>query len=176
MSLNDEPNWDLLADLARVLRRYPTHDWEALVTWLQDDAKRSRFLALISELVRVRREQASSAPRAGSGGGQIIRGLASSEPEKARILSELRTRLLSRELLPTAYDIRAFAEAIGSEVPRSVKKREQAISVLLRALARLPQDELVKAIAEAPRRSRDLGGEYTRWVELILGRRAANHG
>lgn len=164
-----------MADLARLLKRYPSADWNNLARWLQDDSKRGQVESILEELSRIRPSRAAPA---GSrverkvGLNRILDELRQSDPPKATLLARLRARLMSREMLATPGDLRAFADAVGFELSSSIRKRDQAVNDLVRHLANYPYDELVRAIETAPRTARNLGLEYERWVGLILGTRS----
>jgi len=169
--VNKEINRDLVADLARLARRYPPEDWHAILRWLEDETSRHQLSLLLRELSNVskrvvpprKREKRSQSI------GRLLEEMQSTEPAKAELLRDLHRRLLTRELLPTPASLREFIEIVGLE-SRNTQKREQATNQLIRQLASLQHDDIEKALQVASTGPRDLGEEYERWVALILGR------
>jgi len=167
----------LIADLARLARRYPAEDWEALIALLNDESKRGLVVSLLQELSEASRQtRPAKAGGAKSSITRLIEALKGTDPQKAELLRDLRLRLVAGELFPSLSDLRAFAGALGLEDLPSAKKREQNVSYLLRSLAGLPYEHIVQALSGSSRSARDLGGEYQRWVEFILARGPSEQG
>lgn len=169
--MNKEINRDLVADLARLARRYPPEDWDAILRWLEDDTRRQQLSSLLRQLSIVSKRVMPPRKREKrpQSIGRLLEEMRSTEPAKAELLRDLYRRLLTRELLPTPASLREFIEIAGLE-SSSTQKREQATNQLIRQLASLQHDDIKKALEVASTGPRDLGKEYERWVALILGR------
>lgn len=170
--MNDDMNRDLLLDLARLARKYPPRDWQAILTWVQDDAHRARLAALLQQVLAASREvrpgQRREAPPATI--AALLETLLSEDQARAELLSDFWRKLLTRDVLPTPASLRLFAEVVSLKPPTS-KKREQAVNDIIRQLAPLPLADLRAALEKASAASAGLGAEYQRWVSLIMTRR-----
>lgn len=169
--MNKEINRDLVADLARLARRYPPEDWDAILRWLEDDTRRQQLSSLLHQLSIVSKRVMPPGKREKrpQSIGRLLEETQSTEPAKAELLRDLYRKLLIRELLPTPASLREFTEIAGLK-SINTRKREQAVNQLVRQLADLPYDDIAKALEVASTGPRDLGAEYERWVALILGR------
>lgn len=174
--MSNEINRDLIADLARLARRYPPEDWDALVRWLEDDTRRQQLSSLLHELSIASRRTTPLGRREKrpQSIGRLFGEMQSTEPAKAELLRDLHSNLLTRELLPTAASLREFTEIAGLK-SINLRKREQAANQLIRQLANLRYDEIARALEVTSSGPRDLGAEYERWVALILGRSSGEH-
>ena len=175
--MSNRVNPALIADLARLARRYPPEDWQALLALLNDESQRGQIVALLEELSEASRH-IRSRKRAGAktSTSRLLESLKATHPRKAELLRDLRIRLLAGDLFPSLSDLRAFAAALGVEDLPSARKREQNINHLVRCLADLPYDHVVQALSGTTASRRDLGGEYERWVSFILGRGSSRQG
>jgi hypothetical protein len=177
-------NTELIADLARLARRYPPEDWETIVAWLDDESRRSQVTALLREISSLSKQVSAKGKKPKAAKGKeaekalverasietLLEDMRQSEPERADLLSNFRRGLLSRELLPTPNSMRLFADAVGLERPAS-PRRERNLNQLMRQLTALSLTDLTAALENTSRTSRDLGGEYYQWVEQILRRK-----
>ena len=168
-------NPKLIADLARLVSRYDPEDWAALSRLIQDRDSRTKLAAMLDEFAdaseRQRLKNQSRAPVRGTNPNirDRLTKLRESDPQRADVLSDLRMKLRSRELLPDMPSIRAFSQAVGMKTPVS-SKRDQAISEIIEYLITLPDGALQTALSRATMIvDRKLGDEYEKWVTLILG-------
>lgn len=167
-----EINRDLLIDLARLAKKYPSEEWDSIISWLQDEESRKRLLALIQELTEISKK-VKGTPKRGqraSGITRLLDEVREADPQKAELLGEFWRKLQSHEILPTFSTLRMFAEAAGLPI-FSAKKREQAVNELIRQFATLPYTNIQNALQKASIAHRDFGEDYERWVSLILGSR-----
>lgn len=167
-------NPKLLADLARLVSRYEPEDWASLSRLVQDKDSRVRLAALLDELAQASARQRSGTRSQKSVSPINVRDhlaqLRETNPQRASILNDLWMKLRSRELLPDMPSVRAFSEAIGMKTLVS-RRRDQAISEIVKYLITLPDEELQTALSRATIRvDRKFGEEYEKWVALILGR------
>jgi len=168
-----EINTSLLEDLVRLTKKYEAEDWETLLLYLNDETKRAGLVKLLESLSTVSRRHASLGKRGKKSPGiyKLLQDLKAEDPAKADILKDFWQKLITRELLPSAGSLRHFAEVSGLKRPTS-EKREQAISELICQLLNLPLEVIKEILGKASiSHNRDFGEEYTRWVQLILGRK-----
>lgn len=169
--MKSEINRDLLIDLARLARKYPTEDWESLTAWLRDESRRAQFIMLLQELSVASKQLPGKAPRRKKllPIPHLLEEMKSQDRAKAELLDDFWRKLRNRELLTTSNSLRTFAEAAGLK-STNWSKREQAINGLVRELAELPLKEIQTVLERTSAVPRELGGEYERWVALILDR------
>jgi len=169
--VKSEVNRDLLIDLARLARKYPTEDWASLIAWLQDESRRTQLITLLQELSSVSKRLLAKAPHRKRllPIPHLLEEMKSQDLAKAELLSDFWRKLRNRELLTSASSLRTFAEAAGLK-GTNWSKREQAINRLIRELAELPLKEIQTALERTSAVPRERGGEYERWVALILDR------
>jgi hypothetical protein len=167
----DQINRELLVDLCRLVRRYSSQDWQGIIKWLEDDERRMQFVTLLRELAITSKEVASKSRRKENQPGIIhfFENLRRIDPVKASLLEEFRSKLQARNVLPTLGDLRIFADSIGFK-SFSPRRREEAITQIIKHLGNLPYEEIQKALQKTLIAPRDLGKEYEQWVNLILGR------
>jgi hypothetical protein len=168
--MNKESNSDLLIDLARLTKKYPPEQWEAVIDCLKDEERRKKVLALIQELSGISKKihDKSRKKQGILGIAHLLDEVSQADPQKAQLLKEFWRKLLSHEILPTLSTLRMFAEAAGLPVI-SAKKREQAINELMRQFVNLPYENIQNALQKASIARSDFGEDYERWVGLILG-------
>jgi hypothetical protein len=169
-------NPKLIADLARLAARYSPEDWRALSRLLQDDDSRALVAAMLDELAKASgRARQGSSTRAKTAVARPntrdrLARLHQTDPESAELLSDLRTKLRTRELLADMASLRAFSEAVGMKT-LSTGRREQAVSEIIQHLMNMPREALETALSRTTLKvDRELGREYEQWVSLILNR------
>jgi hypothetical protein len=175
-----ELNEKLVADLARLVVRYPAEDWEHLANWLADDRLRDSLRTLLEELATASRASGKTKKNTAATNRtkrlrEAISRLRLTDPARANEIELLWEKLRSRELLPTMPSVKAFAAAIGLKGLESTK-REGAILELLHHLAAMPSGEAERLMANTVVEDRHLGAEYERWTQLIMGQRDASGG
>ena len=163
-------NRDLIIDLAKLARRYEPEEWDALIEVLTDDIRRGEVVSVLVEIAGV-----SRAPGAGRKIRQrpvhlVLDELEATDHQKASLLKGLRAKLLSRELLSSPSELRAFSEAAGLKEFTRSSKREQAVSELVRRLTDVTYERILSALEIATMEQRDPSEEYGSWVKFILGR------
>ncbi|MDQ6615693.1 MAG: hypothetical protein M3083_13370 [Actinomycetota bacterium] len=167
------PNPGLVADLARLAAKYPPDDWDALSGFLRDPDRLAELAEMADRLGSASRNRARQVKHASRGPSvrEALARLCGEDPARAERLEEVWARLRRRELLPEMRSVRAFAEATGLKTLESTR-REQAVAEVMTQILDLPSDELAAALIHASAPDRELGEEYGRWVQLILGRDA----
>ena len=166
-----EINLQLVADLARLAHKYPPEDWESVLSYIREPDRAAELIALLENVTVVSRRKRSSGGTAKASRGPTVQhqlnDLETSDPELARTLNEVWSKLRSRELLPEMTMIRSFAENAGLK-NITASRREQAIRELMEHLLKLPAESLAAALGKAAAADRNLQSEYARWVALIL--------
>lgn len=84
-------------------------------------------------------------------------------------LAAFATRMQSREILPSGPSVRAFAQQMGMELPKSIPPRPALVKTLIRRLREMPKDVRSKLIGELDQVGT---GESSlkRWSDLIVRR------
>ena len=161
--------------LARLIVEYPETDWKTLSERLRN----REFMEELAEAVDGISKLATK-----SGGKQktkrptsrrsVFARISEEDPEKAKILTALRSRLTDKVRPPPLSQIRSLAVAIGMKDHIS-SRREQAVNQIIRHLVDKTVEEIKTKLHKEIPGQRDLGSEYNRWVDLILGARNQNH-
>jgi len=169
--MTSEINRDLLLDLARLVRRYEPEDWKSLAAAFGDVDFRQAVISILNSLAQLAR------PRKSPPGGvkrnrtpRLMETVKIQDPEKYRILSDLRARLTSSSLFSSMGELREFASICGLEI-RPGLNRTQVVPRLIEYLASLSRTEIEERLSSRGPQRRDFGAEYERWVEIILGKR-----
>lgn len=170
---------EFLRDLADVLQRHSKEEWLQLSEMLESEPLRLRVAAAIKQLAEI---SASLPPAANkkrpkkSPLGAVRSPLAhlkGQDPAKFYLLTRVRQRLLSRELLPSASELRVFGEKLGVAIPNDTK-REQAISNLLRKLATMSGEDIRRSLGIDWEPSvSNTASSYDQWVDVIMGDKRA---
>lgn len=173
--MTDRPEFALLAELAKLVKKYGPGTFEALARDFSSPEFAARLTALLTTTARGAREAgirpgpASERRHAPKDLRPSLIELGTTEVEKSELLVTFYDGLRTKSLLPTMRDIRAFASDVGL-LPPTASSREKAIAPLVRALLPLSLDELKKklsGITMAPDvDDRSLEG----WSKIILGK------
>jgi len=157
----------LIQELSRLLHDYPPEEWEALQKLIVSEGVK----AIINDVAPVARK--AKPPRNKVGTEFPTRGIPKSliglEDEKRHLLISVRNALRAKELSPTLADLRHFAEVVGIK-DRLAVKRNQAVDEIVTFLAEKDLADIHRSVEEAAKERSDLGEEYFRWVDHILGR------
>ena len=160
----------LIAELARLIAEYPEKDWRSLADLLQSDElikKLAATVETVADLAAKSRYVRKTKPTKMSVKSRLAE-LAKEDPEKAQILTDFRAKLTDRVALPSVAQIRGLATAMGmkEEIP---SHQAQAVDHIIRHLADKTVPEIKNVLSVRLPEQRDLGLEYTQWVDLILG-------
>lgn len=163
----------LLAELARLYQQYEPAAWDSLAAAVADEKSRQQLVELLrglAETSRMVKRKGRKMPRGDA--APALRGvlaeLEKRDPEKYRLIAESRNALLAGSVLPSVRELRDFAANCGVEVPRGAR-RDQAVAAVVRFLVALPTEEVRLSLARASRVRRDLGRDFQRWAEIIMG-------
>ncbi len=176
-----EINSELLRDLVALLQRYPKEQWLQLSEILENETLRLRLVASIKHLAEISaslpRATGKNRARKGRGGVHLspLMQLKRQDPAKFQLLNRVRQKLISRELLSSASELRMFGEKLGVAVPNDIK-REQAISLLLRLLIPMTGEEIAQRLGlGGDAHISPSGNSYDQWVEVIMGKNRAKN-
>ncbi len=170
----DGSEFELLAELARLLKKYGPETFEGLAEHLSSPEFSQRLVTLLSATARQGRAMGVSEDR------QLLRNIRTSltelqhrEPEKAKLLLRLYDGMVAKNILPTRRDIEAFVSEMGL-LPIKTNVRKTAIASLINALMVFPIDELKAKLSTTDpiQDDRSLEG----WSNIILDRgRSGDH-
>lgn len=170
-----DPPIQLLADLLKLRRRYGDGAVRELAEWLRDPTKVRELQDALEAAIKIpltprktARKQKSKAKSA----TQILERLSRTEPERAAQLAMLRDALLAKEVLPTARELRAFAEDVGLKLPNTADRR-RLISSLIRALSELDPADMRRCLKQVKPATGPADRTLEGWADLILRKRHA---
>ena len=192
--MSDTREFDLLTDIAKLLKKYGPETFESLASLVNSPETTRSLAEVLQATARISRE--ASTPDANSGAGNAVRAIRQeldaikdSEPGKHAILLDFHEALREKRALPTLKDMRAFAADRG--LPGiEANTRQRAIAPLMRSLLDAPAgglesimslvdisaDEPASGAASAPATPRH-DNALQGWSEIILGKdRAARTG
>jgi hypothetical protein len=166
-----EPNLRLVADLARLAAKYPSDDWDDLLSVLRDPNRQADLILLVEQLASLSKHKADGRDRTAKGTQELKDELArirTQDPAKADLLEDVWSKLRRRDLLPDMKAVRTFAETIGMK-GLSASRRDAAVNEIMRSLLNMATSDLLAAIQRPVAVNRDSDEEYGKWVRLILG-------
>ncbi|MET0647612.1 MAG: hypothetical protein ABW208_13430 [Pyrinomonadaceae bacterium] len=172
MTNNNE--YDLLSDLARLVKKYGPETFETLASQLS----RPDFIYQLAEIISTTAKASRIArPRKAQGRTTKPRvdfrtslvELGESEPDKSVMLVQLLDGLMSKAFLPTLRDVRAFVQDNGLPLVKA-KTRDKTIVPLVKSLLPMPTEEISMLLRKIQptqvRNDRSLAG----WSDIILRR------
>ena len=168
--------FDLLADIAKLLRKYGPEAFETLANSLASPNIAQSLVDVLSRTATIASKQPASnrSLGTGKGAGSILDELAYIEPkdpQKHRLLATLYQALQDKSVLPTLRELKNFATDCGLPVIKA-DARQRAIGPLMRSLFLLPREDLEARIKTIESYSRNDKG-LERWSEIILGKDSA---
>jgi hypothetical protein len=161
--------FDLLADIAKLLRRHGPEAFEALAKSLSSPEWAARLVAILNASAKVARDVGTN------GGHQAHRRelrsslveLETNDPARSATLLKVYDALMSKSILPMLRDVHSFALEQGFP-PLKASTRPKAVEELLRAMMSIPYEQVQRIISSMPvtsvRDDRSLEG----WTRLIL--------
>ena len=159
-----------LLDLFRILSRYSSGDWKDLALILRDKEGVAR-LAEVAEILSLfpNRQSSKNLDKvARTKQTPLLRSLERSDAVKFRILSEFRNELTHGRLMRTTGQLHDFASGLGLKLPERAT-RSQIVSRIVQFMAEMETTEIESKLKSIPT-ERDVGGEFSRWVKIILER------
>jgi hypothetical protein len=172
--VTDDLKFELLRDLARLIKRYGPATFSDLATYLRDQEGVSQLLSVLDTGARagrhVRADGVGATGRRPLTTRALLAAMERSEPDKARVLKAFYEALTAKHILPTLHELRGFVDDSG--LTRVVATtREKAVPPLIRDLARRTIPEIQTMLAgvrmEAVPGDRTLQG----WADIILKHR-----
>ncbi len=171
--MTEKQGFELLKDIARLLTKYGPDTFDDLSKLLSKPEFAEQLRGILSATAEVGRETISISKGkrtrvpARSGVDQLLGKLAELEPEKSQMLSAFRNDLLSKNVLPSMRDVKAFVSDNGLS-SLAATSRAKAILPLIKDLSRRPVDEVKEILERVQIRSH--GGDRTLegWADIIL--------
>jgi hypothetical protein len=159
----------LIKDLARLASRYGPEDFATLGRLIREGSLESLLIKALEDLATASASSNARKPPSKTIVAKL-NALRDTDPRRAELLSDLRSRLQAGEVLPTLASLRAFGEMLGMKELQATR-REKAVPIILEHLLALPDRDFEAALEQAANQpDRQLGDEYDRWVSLILRR------
>jgi len=168
--MSDDQKWALLADLAKLLRKYGSDTFDELSKALSDREFVERLSSLLATSSGAAKKSGlSRRPRKQQIPGtadKILSHLQQSAPEKYTLLKPLHDQAKAGTILATLSDVRHFARECGLRDLKAAS-RGNALVELMRLLQTLPVKDIETCLSKAEHYAsadRDLAG----WSRLIL--------
>lgn len=173
--MTDDREFQLLGDIARLLRKYGAETFENLARRLSSPDFAGHLATLLSRSADTARASRNAGPHgAQQKHGQktihsTLASLAQTEPEKSELLLKFYDDLLAKAVLPSLRDIQAFVSDSGLP-PVKASSRDKAVVPLVKSL--LPQrfEELVSLLSRIKRVSASDDRSLEGWSNIILNR------
>jgi hypothetical protein len=175
----------LLEDIARLLRKHGPRTFSDLSALLQDPIKIQELTIILETGASVGRKVRASktgAPHPQLGQtpferiDNLISRIRTTDPERARVLSNFYEDLTAKRVLPALREVREFARE-NRLAGVGAGSREKAIGPLIRGLSSVPSD-LLKSIIERAHVVGDRTDDRSleRWAEVILDKNRSRGG
>lgn len=169
----DQREFDLLSDLARLLKKYGPEAFKELARILREPEVIKNLIEIVeasasagqSLSAKKIKKDHSQAHRTGT--RQLLADLAEMEPLKAELLSKFNDDLTTRIACPSLKDLRAFVRDNGLESIRATT-RDKAIYQVLKSLAAFPVEEIKSIITRARIDTKVGDRSLEGWTEVIL--------
>ena len=167
---------ELLADIARLLKKYGAEPFEVLATKFKDGRLLDDLLSIIESSAKtVRRSSGNletkiSPGKKKNGITELFQRIEKVDLEKANMLRQFHQSLVGKMILPTLKDIQHFAEDGGLQ-PIKATGRDKAILPLLRDLEAVPLDRISHMVSKVPHFEAEGGRTLEGWAGVILGDR-----
>lgn len=171
--MSEERDVELLADIARLLKKYGPEPFEKLAQKFKEGRLVENLLSILEASARAGRQSKKSLGKKRSpvkkkdGVTELLQRIEKDDPEKANVLKQLHQSLVGKMILPTLRDIRHFAEDNGLK-PIKATGREKAILPLLRELAATPIDRISHMLSSVPHSGAEGERTLEGWAGVIL--------
>jgi hypothetical protein len=171
--VKDNRNFDLLVDVARLLKKYGPDAFEHLAEDLSSPELLDRLIFILRTTAKAGKSvKADKSPRGKKHSSADFRAsLASIEDkEKSDLLLKFYDDLMAKTTLPTLRSLQSFVSDAGLP-PFKAKLRDKAVAQVVKNLSALPLDELksvLSTIRQTPSQDdRSLEG----WSNIILNKK-----
>lgn len=173
--MSEDRDIELLADIARLLKKYGPEPFEKLAQKLNEGELIENLLSILEVSARTGRQSKTSlgkkrSPAKKNGITELLQNIEKDDPKKANLLKQFHQSLVGKAILPTLKDIRHFAEDNGLK-PIKATGREKAILPLLRDMAEIPVDRISRMVSRLPQTAEEGGRTLEGWAGVILGSR-----
>jgi hypothetical protein len=164
---------DLLADLARILRKHGPEAFTRLAADLSDPEFVAEMEKVLAGIVRAssvaKNHQTSSAgsPIRGTVLRRRLERLADSDARKGALLLRLLEDMNRKSVLPTAHDVKLFAADIGLPAIRATARRD-AMKELFDGLEDVPTDILERRLQQLGDAGHSQARGLNAWSEIIF--------
>jgi len=171
--MNNKKEFNLLADLARLMHKYGPETFKALAQHISDQEFTNQLVELLNTTARVSRSAKRIAKKKSpkSELRSTLTNMAKSDTEKAALLIDLYDSLRNHRVLPTIRDMKNFAADNGLP-PIKYTSREQALIPFVKSFLPLPVEDVrryMERIRPIPSSDdRTLEG----WSKIIFGKAA----
>jgi hypothetical protein len=171
--MSDHPEFELLQDLAKLLRKHGPDVFERLAQLFE----KPEFIEQLRQILLVGAKTARQS--------SVMQAHPSSQkpslhdyrlsllnheqlgPEKSELLVRLYDDLMAKTLLPTMRELRAFAETSGLQVPKA-PSRPKAIVEIIEGLRQRSLEELRPIISGLPRATGASDRSLENWTRIIF--------
>lgn len=162
--------FDLLVDLAKLLKKYGPDTFNNLATHLNN----ADFTKSLAEILEKTAKTASttkdnSVQPARREFRASLLAQTEIEPEKGALLIHLYDGLMSKTFLPTLRDLQAFAADTGISLPK-ITSRDKAVVPLVKAVASMSLQDAEKHISHLKPALNSQDRTLEGWSNIILGR------
>jgi hypothetical protein len=168
--MNNNKEFDLLTDLAKLMKKYGPATFETL----GEQISNPEFTKVLVDVLRTTANTYRALPRTKSRSrskppkGAFLSGLSRSDAEKYALLMDLYDGLKNQSVLPTLREMKDFAADNGLPPVKSTS-REKALIPFVRTFLKMPVEEVREYLRRIhPTRStgdRTLEG----WSQIIFG-------
>jgi hypothetical protein len=167
--MNDNREFDLLADLAKLNKKYGSQAFEDLAERLKDPYFLKRFEEILDSTARLSRTSRPLKKRRSKTQTQDFRTslVSLAQAEKRALLIDLFDGLKARAFLPTLREMQNFAFE-NNLPPVKTTSRERAVVPFVKVLMSMPIEDVrhyVKRIQSTSTDTRGLEG----WSDIIFG-------
>jgi len=160
--------FELLADLARLLKKYGPGAFERLAKELSKPELAKSMAAVLASAAKI--SQIRDTKTKPEEIQDSIRALQDVDPEKAEALDRLYEALRRKSILPHLRDVKRFALENGL-VSSRLKSREESVAYLMRAFMGMPLSDL-KSVLDRARLSGNLDDRSLEsWSKVIFEER-----
>jgi hypothetical protein len=171
--MSETSEFDLLQDLARLLRKHGPEAFGKLAQRLGDPQFAEQLQQILSFGVRaaqLKDEQKEGSENQGGSAKdfrlQLVE-LGRADPERSALLVRLYDDLMAKTVLPTMPELRSFAQSSGLPVPRT-SARARAVVEFLQSLQQQPLDEVRQAATRLPAAGGPGDRSLESWTRVIF--------
>jgi hypothetical protein len=171
--MNENPEFDLLVDMSKLLRKYGPDVFDQLAKQLSAPEFVDRLTKLLTKTARIASAapatRLSSRPKLPS--QKEVRSslvaLGDTDRERGALLVRLYDDLMAKNVLPTSQDLRRFAARAGLGT-LEIRSRPQAVAVLIQDLRGRPLEELTALLSDLKSATGQDDRSLENWTRIIL--------